>query len=223
MFHYRKIRLFSIVLFMTALSITFAQEQYIQGLSIKDIELPVQPVMCSINDFERPFSIDQQFKNSLIHARYSTYYMNATPVDMNIVNDDLAKYIRQESKPKRFASYYISSSDENVDYIEPYTLYTLLYHQNHSIITSSEGCKYQFYVYSLLDNGITNIASRSVKIWWDDNGKYHECPTEPGYLIGLEKPTEEQWKNLRMRLMFIFLMDQKLGNINDQLTNSKRK
>ena len=143
----------------------------------------------------------------------------------NSLNKIAKNQIRVECKSGiGYPNYYISSPDYNNSKFEPYTLLTLLFGTYHPLTLSPyEGKKYQFKVYNLLDMGYTNIVSSSLVIGFDENGNYYQynLPAKP--LKNLKKPTDEDWKKLKMDLMFTFLLDQDMSAVNLQNTNFKRK
>lgn len=110
--------------------------------------------------------------------------------------------------------YYVGTSQRSHYDVEPFTLFTLVFTQNHtSIVGAYEGMKYKFEMYSLLDRGFTDIVSRSVILYYSDDGKYHEYLTPKKQIKNIRKPTEEDWKDLKMDFMFKLLFDWKINGL----------
>ncbi len=216
MFSLKHIKFGLILMFIAAMSFTTAAAyEHVRPFSLSAADIPIGSGADYNWGVRYPFNIRGDWTWFEYRVIPRSAYLYEQYVSLPSLRIDPKYAIREMSTRMRYSNY-ISSPDDLAIEEEPYTLYNLLYYKSHSLISIAEGTKFQFQVYRLLDEGVTNITSRGVISAWKEDGEAYDYFTPMIRLTGLEKPTEEDWKRLRMKIMFIFLADQKLKTMHSQ-------
>lgn len=200
------------VLLMAPAALTAREEHIASFLFNMAADIPMQGVVVPTwraNPVQAVYLVTPSEHTFLI-PRVSNLYLK--PVTIDLFQPDVSRLIRQTvTCDPRWMS--LGSLDVSAYRILPYTLYSLIYKDTYP--SMAEGIKYQALVYQMLDESITNIISRTLIAKQDGYDK-------AVHLSGLKKPTEDDWKELRMKTIFLFLADQRLKNIHKPFESERK-
>ena len=169
------------------------------------------------------WGLDLEVREAYSFAKIMPFWYNATyavanpqlrisgvPDLMPVYGNDILtrreNVIRQTVR-RDSSYYYLICPELPGDWIEPYNLYTMLHGRDHGLMQMSEGYKYKFRIYTLMEAGYTNLATRPCVYEYGKDRLAEVCP-RPIPLKNVKKPTEEEWKEMNMHCLFTFLFEQ---------------